>query len=120
MRRSATPSSSSTPSGASSCLDSTERPRRGKPCNDLDAAEAMIRDAQVELGGKPCAAAGRAACWTRRRPRCSGPGRARRQALRRRQALLSPSMHNGDVCVPSGLRTERAQTATNAEHESWP
>ena len=29
-------------------------PGGGKPCNDLDAAEAMIRDAQVELGGKPC------------------------------------------------------------------
>ena len=29
-------------------------PGGGKPCADLDAAEGMIRDARIEIGGKPC------------------------------------------------------------------
>ena len=29
-------------------------PGGGRPCRDLDAAEAMLRDAQIEIGGKPC------------------------------------------------------------------
>ena len=38
----------------------------------------------------------------------------------RSSTWLSPSMHKyGDVFVPSGLSTERAQPATYAERESW-